>query len=277
MTLPVAVRRPRDMVRVAGPEARTYLQGQLSQDVEVLSVGSAADTFVLQPTGKVNAWMRVSRLDDDEYLLDVDVGWGEAVVIRLRRFLLRTDCTVEAVDWELLSVLDTKPGLLAAPEGGLALDVTWPGLDAVDLLGPAVVVPDGVDEADEAFWEHRRIAAGIPVMGKEMDEETIPGATGVVDRSASFTKGCYTGQELVARVDSRVAGPPTRIVRAVGGGSAPDVGAVLLADGAEAGRLTSVAINPVGFGFVALASVRRAVQVPTRVDANGTPVDLLAD
>ena len=203
MSLPVAVRRPRDRVRVAGPEARTYLQGQLSQDVEVLSVGSAADTFVLQPTGKVNAWMRVSRLDDDEYLLDVDVGWGEAVVIRLRRFLLRTDCTVEAVDWELLSVLDTKPGLLAAPEGGLALDVTWPGLDAVDLLGPAVVVPDGVDEADEAFWEHRRIAAGIPVMGKEMDEETIPGATGVVDRSASFTKGCYTGQEVVARLHYR--------------------------------------------------------------------------
>jgi len=265
------------VVRVAGPEARTYLQGQLSQDVEALAVGTSADTFVLQPTGKVDAWMRISRLDDDEYLLDVDAGWGDVVVARLKRFLLRTDCTVEPVDWELVTVLDAVPGSLVAPEGGLVLDVAWPSLTAVDLLAPSVSVPDGVDEVGAAIWEHRRIAAGIPAMGAEIDDSTIPGATRVVDRSASFTKGCYTGQELVARVDSRVAGTPTRIVRATGDGPVPEAGTALLADGVEAGVLTSVAADPAGPGFVALASVRRAVMAPGQVDAAGTPVDLLAD
>ena len=277
MSGPTAVRRTRDVVRVTGPDARTYLQGQLSQDVEALAIGAAAETFVLQPTGKVEAWLRVGRTGEDGYVLDVDAGWGEVVVARLTRFLLRTDCTVELVDWQLVTVLDAQPGSLPAPAGGMALNVDWPGLDAVDLLGPDVSTPDGVDEADAATWEHRRIAAGIPTMGAEIDDTTIPGATGVVDRSASFTKGCYTGQELVARVDSRSAGTPTRIVRATGHGPAPGPGAALGLDGTEVGLLTSTADRPDGSGFVALASIRRAVEVPTVVDAAGTPVDLLAD
>ena len=94
---PLAVRRPRDVVVVAGPDAGSYLQGQLSQDVEALPVGGSGETFVLQPTGKVDAWMRVTRLSAERYILDVDVGYGEVVVQRLTRFLLRTDCTVEAL------------------------------------------------------------------------------------------------------------------------------------------------------------------------------------
>ncbi len=269
-----AIRRSRDVLRVAGPDARTYLQGQLSQDVDALAVGSAADTFVLQPTGKVEAWMRITRLADDAYLLDVDPGWGEAVLTRLTRFLLRTDCVVEAVAWQMVTVLDAETW--EPPADGVALPVVWPGLLAVDLLGPSVDLPEGLVEADESTWEHRRIAAGIPAMGTEMDETTIPGATGVVDRSASFTKGCYTGQELVARVDSRSAGTPTRIHRAVGHGSPPSAGMELTLDGAVAGRLTSVAAGSDG-GFVALAEVRRAVVAPATVDADGVEVSLLAD
>ena len=198
------------------------------------------------------------------------------MVACLNRFLLRTDCIVESLDWEMVTVLDAGPGAVDAPPDGLALTVTWPGLDAVDLLGPEVAVPLGVDEVDQSIWEHRRIAAGIPAMGAEMDETTIPGATGVVDRSASFTKGCYTGQELVARVDSRSAGTPTRIVRAVGDGPIPAVGAPCTAGGDPAGRLTSVADGSDG-GFVALAEVRRAVKVPALVDVDGCAVSLLAD
>ena len=72
----LAVRRPRDVVAVVGPEARTYLQGQLSQDVEALGVGGAAETFLLQPAGKVDVWLRVSRLVDDHYVLDAEAGYG---------------------------------------------------------------------------------------------------------------------------------------------------------------------------------------------------------
>ena len=269
----LAVRRPRDVVAVVGPDARTYLQGQLSQDVEALEVGGSAETFLLQPAGKVDAWMRVSRLADDHFLLDVEDGFGPQVVARLTRFLLRTDCTVQEAQWDLVTVIDAEASAFSPPVGGLALAVEWPGLVAVDLLGPSVELPAGLAEGSSRDWEARRIAAGIPAMGSEMDSTTIPGATGVVERSASFTKGCYTGQELVARVNSRSAGTPTRIVRAVGSGPAPAVGSDVTVDSDPAGHLTSVAT--LGDGFVALVSVRRAVATPAEAMAGATPVSLL--
>ena len=269
----LAVRRPRDVVAVVGPDARTYLQGQLSQDVEALEVGGSAETFLLQPAGKVDAWMRVSRLADDHFLLDVEEGFGPQVVVRLTRFLLRTYCTVQEVQWDLVTVIDAEASAFSPPVGGLALAVEWPGLVAVDLLGPSVELPGGLAEGSSRDWEVRRIAAGIPAMGSEMDSTTIPGSTGVVERSASFTKGCYTGQELVARVNSRSAGTPTRIVRAVGSGPAPAVGSDVTVDSDPAGHLTSVAT--LGDGFVALVSVRRAVATPAEALAGATPVSLL--
>ena len=269
----LAVRRQRDVVAVVGPDARTYLQGQLSQDVEALEVGGSAETFLLQPAGKVDAWMRVSRLADEHFLLDVEEGFGPQVVARLTRFLLRTDCTVQEVQWDLLTVIDAEASAFSTPVGGLALAVEWPGLVAVDLLGPSVELPAGLAEGSSRDWEARRIAAGIPAMGSEMDSTTIPGSTGVVERSASFTKGCYTGQELVARVNSRSAGTPTRIVRAVGSGPAPAAGSDVTVDSDPAGHLTSVAT--LGDGFVALVSVRRAVATPAEAMAGATPVSLL--
>jgi len=268
-----AVRRTRDVVAVVGPDARTYLQGQLSQDVEALEVGQAAETFLLQPAGKVDAWMRVSRLAEEHYVLDVQAGFGAQVVTRLTRFLLRTDCTVEEVGWDLVTVIDAAAAGFSPPVGGLALPVEWPGLVAVDLLGPTVDLPDGLAEGSPQDWEARRIAAGIPAMGSEMDSTTIPGSTGVVDRSVSFTKGCYTGQELVARVNSRPAGTPTRIVRASGSGPAPSAGSEVTVGSDPAGLLTSVAT--LGDGFVALVSVRRAVATPAEAMAGATPVSLL--
>ncbi len=181
--------------------------------------------------------MRVSRLAEDHYLLDVEAGFGAQVVARLTRFLLRTDCSVEEVEWDLVTVIDAEASGFSPPVGGLALPVEWPGLVAIDLLGPSVELPDGLAEGSPQDWEARRIAAGIPAMGSEMDSTTIPAATGVVDRSASFTKGCYTGQELVARVNSRPAGTPTRIVRASGSGPAPPVGSEVTVDSDPAGHL----------------------------------------
>ncbi|MEC8948121.1 MAG: hypothetical protein VYA26_07790 [Actinomycetota bacterium] len=274
-----AVRRDRDMVYVAGPDARSYLQGQLSQDVDALAAGESAYTFVLQPNGKVDAWLRVTRMADDAFLLDVEAGWGEVVVVRLTRFLLRTNCTVELLDWQLVTVMDTDPATVDIPVGEVIIPVDWPGLQGVDVLGPSVDVPDGMNEVDGSVWEYRRIAAGIPAMGADMNDSTIPGATGVVNRSVSFTKGCYTGQELVARVDSRSAGTPTRLVRAVGNGPTPATGSEITLDGDLAGRLTSVAVDAdgAGFGFVALADVRRAVMVPATVNVGDVEVSLLAD
>ncbi|MDP6976764.1 MAG: hypothetical protein QF575_09390 [Acidimicrobiales bacterium] len=249
MTDPVVLRRDRDVLAVRGPDAEAYLQGQLSQDVVALAEGDSAWTFVLQPAGKVDAWLRITCRSAGHFLLDVDGGYGGALLDRLRRFLLRTDCTVEPLDWQAATLWGTTEG--EAPAGGVAIPLDWEGVEALDLLGPEVAREAATDD-----WEPLRLAAGIPAMGSEIDGDTIPGATGLVGRSASFTKGCYTGQELVARVDSRAAGTPTHLVRVRGEGARPAAGDAISAGGDEIGHLTSVAT--LGDGFVALGWRRRA-------------------
>lgn len=243
----------RDVIRVTGPDAETYLQGQLSQDVAGLEIGGSAFSFLLQPQGKVDAWLRVTRLADHEFALDVDAGWGTAVVARLRRFLLRTKVDIDLLDWHV-AVLPSEDEV--APEGA------WRVVSEVEgtttLLGPSV----GGDLDDDEY-DALRIAEGIPRMGSEIDESTIPASTGVVDRSVSFTKGCYTGQELVARIDARGGNVPTRLRRVRG--HVP-VGATLRVGEREVGRVTSAARG------VALAYIRRDVELP--VDARAGDVEV---
>jgi folate-binding protein YgfZ len=268
------VRRSRTVVAVHGPDAEAYLQGQLSQDVAALSDGASAWTFVLQPAGKVDAWLRVTRRGDGDFLLDVDAGHGEVLEARLGRFLLRTDCTIERLDWEVATLIGSTEA--AAPAGGVAVVVDWAGVTAIDLLGPAVSPPEAVEEVGAEAWEQVRVAAGIPEMGSEIDQETMPGATGQVERSVNFTKGCYTGQELVARVDSRTAGAPTRLVLVDGSGEAPVVGAQLWSPDGQVGHLTSTV--PVGDGFVALGYRKRSAldldEAEVRWEGGSTPVRL---
>ena len=82
-----AFRAPRDVLAVRGPDAETYLQGQLSQDVAALVVGASTDALLLEPDGKLTALLRVTRTDGQGFVLDLDAGFGDAVVARLRRFL----------------------------------------------------------------------------------------------------------------------------------------------------------------------------------------------
>lgn len=282
-----AVEVARDVVRVAGPDAVTYLQGQLSQDVGALAEGSSAWSFVLQPTGKVDAWLRVTRTGDDEFVLDVEGGHGPPVLARLRRFLLRTKAGIDPLDLRCVAL--RGPGAEAAAsrtEAELRLPAGWPGVEGVDLFAghtdasrgaAAGPVPAGVASASVAAYESLRIRAGVPAMGAELTEATIPAEAGrhVVDASVSFTKGCFTGQELVARIDSRGGNVP-RQVRGVDvpAGELPPAGAAVLVGGAEAGHLTSVAPRP-GGGSVALAVLARRVvpPVPALVQVGGAPVE----
>jgi tRNA-modifying protein YgfZ len=273
-----AVRIARDVVRVAGPDAESYLQGQLSQDVAALDVRASAWSFVLQPAGKVDAWGRVTRLAEDAFVLDVDAGHGEAVLARLRRFLLRTKADVDALDWSAVAL--RGPGAeAAAVDAGLrtgddrvVAPAGWPGVEGVDVLGPDVGVPGGVPAADAVALESLRIRSGVPAMGAELTDATIPAEVGswVVDASVDFTKGCFTGQELVARIDSRGGNVPRRLRGVVIGAGAdgaagPAQGDAVVAGDAEVGQLTSVAPFPSG-GAVALAIVRRAVEPPAEIE-----------
>ena len=249
-------------MRASGPDVVTFLQGQLSQDVAGLAVGASTWALLLQPQGKVVAFLRVLRVAEEEVVLETDAGFGPAVIERLNRFRLRVKCDLDPLAWTCLAVRGPRAHELV--EGGVVAD--WPGLPGVDLVGESVAAPDGVACCSLNAYEAVRIEAGIPVMGRELDEGTIPAEAGVVDMSVSFTKGCYTGQELVARIDSRGGNVPRRLRGVIlGEGMSPPVGAAVSADGKESGRLTSVAFSPRLGATVALAYVRRAVEVPAEV------------
>jgi folate-binding protein YgfZ len=256
-----AVELPRDFVRAAGPDVNTFLQGQLSQEVAGLAVGASTWALLLQPQGKVTAFLRVLRVGDEELVLETDAGFGPEVIERLNRFKLRVKCDLDPLAWRCVAVRGPKAHELVL--SGVVAD--WPGLPGSDLVGESPAVPAGVTLCGMDAYEAVRIEAGIPVMGRELDEGTIPAEAGVVDMSVSFTKGCYTGQELVARIDSRGGNVPRRLRGVILGDGPAPVGAALKADGKDVGRLTSVAFSPGLDATVALAYVRRAVEPPAEV------------
>ena len=218
----------RDTITVTGSDASSYLQGQISQDVDALSEGATAWSLVLHPTGKMVALFRIHRVSADEFLLDVDGGHTEALVTRLRRFVLRTVVTFEESDVTI-----------PAP-------VEWPG-------------------AEDTTDERQRILAGMPRMGAELTDDTIPGEGGqrMIDLAVSFTKGCYTGQELVARIDSRGGNVP-RPIRVLVAEGRIAVGDAVTVDDKAVGEVTSAA------GEVGLASVMRKIELGATVSVGTT-------
>jgi folate-binding protein YgfZ len=261
-----AVAVERDVIRASGADATTFLQGQISQDVARLAVGDSAWSFVLQPQGKVDAWFRVTRVADDQLLLDVDGGFGPQLVARLERFKLRVDLQLEPLAWQAVSLRGPAVAELDldAAVAEVVADAEWPGAPGVDLLGPSVVVPSDVPWCAPESLEALRIEAGVPAMGRELTEDTIPEASGVVARSVSFSKGCYTGQELVARIDSRGGNVPSRLCGVVVPGLLvpPPAGAHLLVDDDEVAQLTSTARSRALDAAVGLAYLPRKVELP---------------
>jgi folate-binding protein YgfZ len=266
-----AVPIERDVVLVKGPEALTFLQGQLSQDVEALGVGASAWSLLLQPTGKVDAWLRVTRTADDELALDVDPGYGDGVLARLQRFRLRTKAELTGARWTGWALrgpsVERREGVGAEV---LALPAGWPDVAGVDLLGDGVDRPAGLDELPAAALEALRVEAGVPAMGAELTDATIPAEAGqwLIDASVSFTKGCYTGQELVARIDSRGRNVPRPLRGLLVDGHPAPVGATVTADGKDVGTVTSSATTATR-GAVALAPISRAVELGTEVTVDG--------
>jgi len=281
-----------DVVTVTGPDATAFLQGQLSQDLDPLGEGDAAPALVLEPDGKLRALVRATKLSDDAWALDTDAGFGEGVASRLARFKLRTKVEIRAADWPCVAlrgreVAAALAGSRAAGRPGErdgavhVLPVAWNGTEGADLLGPGALtaVPEDAAWCDPAAWEALRVEAGIPKMGAELDDRTIAAEAGLVGRTVSFTKGCYTGQELVARLDAR----GNRVARRLCGVVAPGLGAATAAsllgaelwrpgpgggldrgpDGEKAvGRCTSAAWCPGLDAVAALGYLHRSVEVP---------------
>ena len=260
------VKREKDFLRVSGTEAESYLQGQLSQDIEGMSDGEARFTFLLQPSGKVDAWLRITRQTQNDYLLDVDKNYGELVLARLKRFLLRTDCRVEISNYFLYTEIGNSRNENDFVDC-IAIPYSWFGFEFTDYIFKSDSFSEGFNLMDDQVWKGVRIKAGIPEMGKEIDTSTIPASLGILDFSVSFTKGCYTGQELVARMDSRKGGTPYRLVKISGTSGMTASQGVLLNDGEEIGTITSEII--IDNDYFALGFLKRGVNTPTEAQIVG--------
>ncbi|MGD9795326.1 MAG: folate-binding protein YgfZ [Acidimicrobiia bacterium] len=264
---------PRDMVQAVGPDAQTFLQSQVSQDITKLSVGQSAWTFVLQPAGKVEVLARITRIGDADFVIDTDAGWGSALLARLKRFKIRVKLELEPVNWHCIAVRGPGSARVAVPEGCFAVACGWSGHEGIDIIGPAPSAPEGLEEINLFDADRLRIEAGWPAMGSEITEATIPGETGLVPLAVSFTKGCYPGQELVERIDSRGGNVPRRL-RIIRGAGMFSTGDVIERDGDPVGTVTSVAMAD--DGWLALGYVSRTVDVPATLLCNGEAVTIEA-
>ncbi|HSJ26844.1 MAG TPA: glycine cleavage T C-terminal barrel domain-containing protein [Acidimicrobiia bacterium] len=233
-----------DLVWVDGPGAAGFLQGILSQDVEQMQPGEVRRSFLLAPQGKLEALLWLLR-DPERVGVVVDAGLGAHVAERLNYYRIRVKAEVRTDDrpvrvlWgpRAREVTDTGDRW-SEREGVVTAPIPTRDVDRVLVAGDLDV--GDVTPAGELAMTAARVESGEPVMGRDVDESTIPQESGLVPEAVSFTKGCYLGQELVARIDSR--GRVNRHLRgvAVTRNVIPPEGAVVWAGDREAGPITSV-------------------------------------
>ena len=210
---PVQFRVPREFVCVQGDDAESYLQSQLSNQIAGQPVRSSRWSLLLDPTGKLVAVVRVTRFEDTVFVLDTEPGFGDAVVARLNRFKIRIKADIQSLDWQCIALRgidarSTAESLGRVPSEGLIVDAWWGGDDSVDLVGAAVAEVPGLALCSAAEFDALRVAAGWPLAGTDFAAGCIPAETALVRVAVSFTKGCYPGQELVERMDSRAVTAP---------------------------------------------------------------------
>jgi folate-binding protein YgfZ len=257
----------RDVVVARGHDARDYLQTQLTQDVVGLGVGECAWSFLLGPKSEIVALLRVTRTGDEEVTLDTEPGFGDAIRQQIDALLFRTDVTFSQDRWAGVAWRGEGSDAQQA-EAPIVMRSPWPGVEGVDVIGPDVSLPEGADTITAEELDSLRIRLGWPCMA-DFDEKTTPAMTGLVGHTVSFTKGCYTGQEFVARVHYREASPSRRLVQ-VGFHpcSRPNPGDPIIVDGEEVGTLTTVSAHqPLALGYL-----KRSVEAPLEAVCEGTPI-----
>jgi tRNA-modifying protein YgfZ len=242
-------RRPRDYVRVQGPDAEEFLQRMLSNDVS----GEVCDALLLTPKARVIAPLRVWRRGDGDFLLLTEPGLGETVREALLRARFAAKCEIELEEHTSVIVFGAAEGI-PNPDYGVA---------AVEVLDEPLAATLGDDEL-----EVLRITAGTPRFGREIDDRVLPAEAGLVERAVSMTKGCFPGQEPIARLHYRGHANRGLRVLAVDRTDLPEYDAELTYDGKPVGRVTSSARD--GDRIVALAYVRVEVPEDAELDVGST-------
>lgn len=262
------------LLEAAGPDARDYLQSQLSQDISKLEEGEWISSLLLSPQGRLVAALRVARLGEDRFVLEVAEAAFEATLARLERFKIRTKVTFRPLDWAVLGLRGpsspfaapggSRGGQVSQAWGCLVLASEWRGVRGGELWCPAGS-PDGSAlgvKIANAVVEVLRVESGVAEIGRELEVDgTIPAAAGLVEGYVSFTKGCYVGQELVARLDARGSRVPERLVGVVFRQGAPERAPIepflYGGDAKPLARLTSVVLSPALGVWCGLGYLRR--------------------
>jgi len=230
--------RPRDFVAVRGPDAASYLQAMLSNDVEALGPAESCEALFLTPKARVIAPLTVLRRSAEDFLLLTEPGLGERLRAGLFRMRFAAKCEIATEEHVSAVVLGEREGIPTADYGVPAVEVLDAGLD------PTI----GDDEL-----ELLRIRAGTPRYGREIDDRVLPAEAGLEERAIDFEKGCYPGQEPIARQHYR--GRVNRSLRVldIPGEELPEYDAELTYEGKTVGRVTSVARDgdrTIGLGYV---------------------------
>jgi folate-binding protein YgfZ len=276
-------RSERGKLALTGAGAKEFLQGQVTNDVESLTPGTGCYAAFLTPKGKMLGDLRL--LDTgDELLLDCERVALQELFNMIRRFSIGFDVQLHKRTLErgLLSVigLEVVDGVPKAEHSHTVVSVgdvstrairTDVGVDLlcdagdVDALRAALALPELSEEQVELV----RVEHGRPRYGIDLDETVIPQEAGLNERAVSFTKGCYVGQETVARLYYR--GKPNRQLRGLRLSDTVATGAPLVFADREVGQITSVACSPT-FGSIGLALVRREAPVGSVVNVGGNGV-----
>ena len=229
---PTVLRLSRGYVRVSGPDAADFLERMLSNEVQGLAVGASTRALLLTPKGRMIAPLRAVRESDDAFLLVTEAALAEPVSAALLRARFAAKCEI--------SVAPLR-GYLHLADPGRGLRVEDYGIDAWETW------EEGELDAGEASeLEPLRIEAGTPVWGKELDESVLPAEAGLEETHISFTKGCYPGQEPIARLHYR--GHPNRRLRRLAVAAAKP-GDEITHEGKAVGRVTS-AVPGKALGYV---------------------------
>ena len=235
---------------VRGSEAGDFLQGQVSNDVEALAPGTGCYAVILNHKGKLRTDLRVLR-GPDFFWLDTE-AIGHAVL----EHMLRTYTVGRDVQWEDLT-RDHATLSLLGPAAETFADPAPPAAEhsfADSGAGLWVRTDLGVEAVSEEAADCVRIESGRPRLGYDMDAETMPQEAGINERAVSFTKGCYVGQETVARLHYK--GKPNRHLRGLRLGEPAERRTEILLGDKVVGRLASTCVSP-RHGPIALALLRR--------------------
>jgi tRNA-modifying protein YgfZ len=270
-------RSNREIVRIAGEDRLSWLHSLTTQDLQHLEPGTAAQALVLSPQGHIEHHLTLAD-DGTAVWAHVEPGTAGTLLAFLNsmRFLLRVDLADVTSDFAVLTLMGPdRPA--AAPDGAVA---AMPDAFAMDVVVPrdrlsqivAAAEGGGAAVAGLAAYEALRIAAHRPRFGLDTDHRTLPHEVGWIDTAVHLTKGCYRGQETVARVHN-LGHPPRRLILLHLDGSEdrlPVHGDPVTRDGTTVGFVGSAArhfeLGPIGLGLI-----KRMVPVDAALRAGGVP------